>query len=216
MNNNIHKILNKNLIINNTNQPLSKVGENVLKNVNHYDKHMASLVDKIKSLNSSKEVEKLLYETAQNGSELEMIDHVLYKYKDFYITDMFSTFGKPMENNLRILNDMQLCVAPLLIETIEKDGTLFLITKIPGTRDGHLETLRSNKYPASKEARLFAYQEMQKLTKAGYVDDSVLRGSWYTTPTGTVVAPVWRGLRKIQPDESQQEIMEQYYNSLLR
>ena len=216
MNNKIHQIFNKAQAVNNTKNTLTKVGDKTLNCNAYYDEFMDKFVDKIKSLNTSKEVEKFLYETSQNNSEFEMINQVLYKHKDFYITDIFSTFGKPVEERLKTLNDMQLCVAPQLLETIEKDNTTFLITRIPGTKNGHLEPIWSNKHTASKTARLLAYQDMQKLTKAGYVDDGVLRGNWYTTPEGNVVSPEWSRLRKIQPEESQQEIMEQYYNCLLR
>ena len=53
---------------------------------------------------------------------------------------------------------------------------------------------------------------MQKLTKEGYIDSQNLRaGNWFYTPENKILLPNWQNLRKIQPDESQKEILDTYY-----
>jgi hypothetical protein len=76
----------------------------------------------------------------------------------------------------------------------------------------------SLKTTGEKMLQEFGYNEfMQKLTNAGYVDDKILRSNelWFYAPdNNTIMLPSWDSLRKIQPDESQEEIMQKYYDIL--
>ena len=63
-----------------------------------------------------------------------------------------------------------------------------------------------------------AFQDLQKLTKAGLVDDNVLRSNemWYVNSENKIIIPVFEKLRPITLQDNPTEIQEKYYNILFR
>ena len=188
-----------------------------MQNTKKYDEYMHNLIANIREKESSKEVEKTLSDISKQSEELEEIEPVLYKHGDTYVTVLFEYYGLPFVENLKTLNKLGVESAPQYIETVNKNGTMFVVTKQKGTKNGNIEPFFMNKNKVSKEEKLKTFHELQKLTKAGYIDNGILRaGNWYVTPENTIALPVWQNLRKIQPNESQQEIIQQYYDILFK
>ena len=184
-----------------------------------YDDFMRTLVDKIKSAVNYKEAEQLLIKTSQDTDSLSMHNGVLFKHDDYAIQVLFKSFGEQYDKKLKLLSKLDLSIVPKRIESIDKDVDMFIVSKIPGTKNGELKPLWDGGYQCvSKEAKLTAYRDLQKLTKAGFVDDTILNSNelWFYSPENKIVLPEWRGLRKIQPQESRKDIMEKYYNILFR
>lgn len=209
----LHKITTSGKV--NLESILPKSGETPLKKVQPLDEFMNTLVTKIKDAKSSDEADKLLLDMG-NNNELEMIDYTMFKHDDYHVETMLNCFGEPVANNLKTLKKLNLNCVPELVETIKKDNGLYLITKMSGTKDGNIKPyFLDGASKVSKEAKLDAYHDMQKLTKSGYIDSQNLKANnWYYTPENKIMLPNWQNLRKIQPDESQKEILETYYKIL--
>lgn len=194
---------------------LPKSGETPMKKKQQLDEFMTSLITKIKDAKSAEQADKLLIDMSEQN-ELETIDYTIFKHGDYHITTCLSHFGQPVVNNLKRLQDLNLNIVPEFISTINKNDGLYIITRFPGTKNGNLKPFYDNgAEKVSKEAKLDAYHDMQKLTKAGFIDSQHLKSnSWFYTPENTIILPNWQNLRKIQPDESQKEILDTYYKIL--
>lgn len=196
------------------NQNLSKTKEVDFQALKEIDAFIKELINKIQEAHSTTDADKLLAEISEKTTELEKIDHVNFKYNDYNILTTLKVFGEQHVKNLEKLNNMQLSVAPELVSVLEKDNGMYIITKNPGTKDGilkHYHNFVSDNIP--KEAKLQAYRDMQKLTKAGLIDDNVYNGKyWYYTPENKILIPIWKNLRPISSKESRKDIMERYYH----
>lgn len=191
---------------------LPKSGETVLKESEPIDKFMTSLIAKIEDAKSSEQADKLLLDMSEQNN-LETVDYTMFKHGDYHIETYLNHFGKPVADNLKKLQNLNLNIVPELVSTINKDDGLYIITKLSGTKNGNLKPyFVDGAEKVSKEAKLDAYRDMQKLTKEGYIDSQNLRaGNWFYTPENKILLPNWQNLRKIQPNESQKEILDTYY-----
>jgi hypothetical protein len=185
-----------------------------------YNEFMQKAVESLKNTKTSDEAVKFLINSTKQEKGFKEIGGVLFKHEDFAIQTLLTRFNQEYDKNLKLLKGLELKIVPQHIETFEKGDRIFIITKVPGTKNSELAELWKGGYKrVSKEAKLEAYKDLQKLTKAGYVDDQILRSNmlWFYAPdNNTVMLPVWDCLRKIQPDESQEAIIERYHNILFR
>lgn len=196
------------------NNTLPKSGEIVLEKVSQLDEFMKALIKKIKDSSSAKEVDKMLLDISKNPEELEMFDYILFKHKDYNILTCMNHVGETIIKNLKTLEKLELSCVPDLVTSINKDNSLYIIMRHKGTQTGKLKPyFVDGTEKVATDAKLKAYMDLQKLTKAGLVDEQNLRaGNWFYTPENKIFLPNWNSLRTIRPDESQKGIIEQYYN----
>jgi hypothetical protein len=192
-------------------------GEQSMNSMVKYDDFMKSIVNKIKTCDS-----EVLTQTMTNltrNGEIEQISGNFYKYKDFHILELFKKDGNEYTKKLKTLDKLNLGISQKYIETIEKDSSVFIITQIPGTEKRNLVPLwEKGLHNISKEEKIAAFQDLQKLTKAGFIDDKVAHSSslWYVNENNKIIIPVFDNLRPITNGESQKDIVEKYYNILFK
>ncbi len=195
------------------NTKLSNLKEADTKVTTELDPFLNELISKIKEASSTIEVDNLLINISRLDGKLKQIDYVNFKYNDYNILTTKKFYGEPLVKNLEKLNNLGLNIVPELVSVLEKGNGLYIITKNTGTKEGILK--RYNPIASSsisRDAKLQAYKDMLKLTKAGFIDESVFRGKfWYYTPENKILIPMWKDLRVISPTESKKEIVERYY-----
>ena len=182
-----------------------------------YDDFMKSIVERIKMYDIDM-LTKSIMMMIRSG-ELEQVSGNFYKYKDFHILELLKRDGIDYSNKLKILNKLNLGITQKHIETMDKDGSVYIITQIPGTEKNNLIPLwKFGSQNISKEDKLSAFHDLQKLTKAGFTDDSISRSNklWYVNENNQIVIPTFEYLRPINPGESSKEIIEKYYNILFK
>lgn len=196
------------------NTMLPKSGEITLEKASQLDEFLKSLIKKIKNSATSSEVDKMLLDISKNSEELEMLDYTMFKHKDYNIISCLGHFGEPFVKNLKTLEKLDLNCVPELVTTINKDNSLYIITKHKGTLNGNLKPYfvdGTERVPT--DAKLKTYKDLQKLTKADLVDEQNLRAkNWFYTPENKIFLPNWNNLRQLRSDESPKDIIEQYYN----
>lgn len=209
--NNINKFLFKNL------SPAQVLGEQNMVSTVVYDDFMKSIIDRIKAYDIDTLTKSIM--TMIKCGELEQVSGNFYKYKDFHILELLKRDGLDYSNKLRTLDKLNLNITQKHIETIDKDKSVYIITQIPGTETGNLTPLwKHGVQNVSKEDRLAAFQDLQKLTKAGLTDDSIARSNklWYVNSENKIVIPVFEYLRPINSSDHPKEIIEKYYNILFK
>lgn len=181
------------------------------------DFFLESLINEMKEAKTSKDVIKLLFDKVHNTDQLKEFNGIRFQHKAYNIENFYKADGAPYERNLKTLNDLDLSIVPKHIDTIEKDGEYFVITKLPQTETGEIIQLRAGTKDVSKEQKIDAYNDLQKLTKAGYVDDNVLNSdrNWFCSKDKhNIIIPDWSKLRPITSSDSTQSILTNYYNKL--
>ena len=196
------------------NSSLPETKEVKIDSIKQIDTFINELIKKIQEANTCTDADKMLEDLSKEGTKLKKIDYVNFKYNNYNILTTLKDFGMPLVNNLEKLNNMQISIVPELVSVLEKDSGLYVITQNAGTKEGMLKKYRSSSSDnISKEAKSQAYQDMQKLTKAGLIDDNVYNGKyWYYTPENKILIPIWKNLRPISSEESRKDIMERYYH----
>lgn len=188
------------------------------KNIN-FDEFMKNIISKIRESSTALDADRFLYDLSKSSEDFKAIENLVkYKYKDFNIMTCLDYVGEPIIKNLKKLNSLNISVAPELIGVINKDKKLYIITRKSGMQNGDLNVyFVDGVRKVSQDSKLKAYEDLQKLTKAGLVDEQNLRGkSWYYTSENEIFLPNWENLRQIRPDESQKDIVEQYYKIIFR
>ncbi len=211
-NNNINKIL-----INKMNSS-EKLGEKIMPSVVKYDDFMKDLIEKIKSAPDVDSITKIIMAKIRGG-ELEQVSGNFYKYKDYHILELFKHDGVAYSEKLKKLDKLNLDITQKYIETVDKDGSVYIVTQIPGTEKGNLVPIwKRGANNIQKEDKLAAFHDLQKLTRAGLVDDRVLRSDelWYVNSDNKIVIPVFEYLRPITATEKSKEIIEKYYEILFK
>ncbi len=196
---------------------MQRQGEQSMVSEIKYDDFMSDIVKIIKTNDIDTVTEYIM--TLIKTGELEQVSGNLYKYKDFHILELLEKNGMDYSNKLKVLDKLNLNITQKYIDTINKDGTVYIITNIPGTEKGNLIPLwKFGIKNISKEDRLAAFKDFQKLTKAGLTDDKISRSNemWYVNPENKIIIPVFEHLRKITPNDNQKEILEKYYNILFK
>jgi hypothetical protein len=185
-----------------------------------YNEFMQKAVETLKSAKTYNEANAFLINSSKQGNGFKQIRGVLFKHEDFAIQHMLTKYGQEYDINLRLLKELKLKIVPQHIETIIKGNEMYVITKVPGTKNSELTELWKGGYErVSKEALRDAYRDLQKLTEADYVDAKILRSHerWFYAPdNNTVLLPVWDCLRKIQPEESKDKILEKFHRILFK
>lgn len=196
---------------------ISQISERRNMSAVKYDDFMQNIVDKIRKDDFATLRESIINMIKEG--ELEQVSGNFYKYKDFHILELFKKDGIDYSNKLKTIDKLNLGITQKYIETIERDGSVFIITQIPGTEKGNLIPLwKRGAQSISKENRLEAFHDLQKLTKAGLVDDKVAYSNerWYVNSDNKIIIPNFEYLRPINKTESQKEIVEKYYNILFK
>ena len=150
------------------------------------------------------------------GYEAYYKNGVLYKHGEYYIQNLFKTTGMPYKNTLEQLGRTKTSIAPELVKSIEKDGEMFIISRIKGTKTGDLIPLDSVRDKVPKENLLAAFHDLQQVTKAGITDNRILRSPdlWFVSPDDLkVVLPEWSQTRPLLPNEGK-DVLDRYYKTL--
>ncbi len=184
----------------------------------NYDDFLQASVDSLRKY-SQKDSMQFLIDKSNIDDGFKMLNGSLYKHGEHTVQLIGKRAGLQYSQNLETLNKLGLGIVPKQLDAIPKDDILYVVSHVPGTKTGTLTPIweRGVKDKVTKEAKLAAYHDLQKLTKAGYIDDAVSRSNelWFVAPDdNSIVLPVWNSLRKIRPDESRQKIIENYYNIL--
>lgn len=191
--------------------------EQVMGSSINYDNFMKGIVERIKNYDIDTLTNSLM--TMIKTGEIEQVSGNFYKYKDFHILELLKRDGVDYSNKLKILDKLNLSFTQKHVETIEKDNSVYIITQIPGTEKSNLTPLwKFGNQNISKEDKLTALHDLQKLTKAGFVDDNVLRSNelWYVNSENKIIIPVFERLRPITSNDNPKEIIEKYYNILFK
>lgn len=208
------KINKINNLITNLNQSVLSEGQNMTSPA-IYDDFMKDIVVRIKNYDIDTLTETLM--TLVKTGQLKQIKGNFYKYKDFHILELFKKDGIDYSDKLKLIDKLNLNIAQKYIETVENRNNIYIITKIPGTETSDLKPLwKIGAQNLSKEDRLAAFQDLQKLTKAGFTDDSITNSNrlWYVNDENKIIIPVFEYLRPINSDELPKDIIEKYYNIL--
>lgn len=185
----------------------------VSSNKNELPEYIVNLINRIENSNSHKEVLDVLFQSVKN-QEMEIKNGVLFKQGEYIVQNAFKNIGALYEKNLKTVNKLGLNITPKLVTTITKDNDMFLIYKIEGTKNGDLIPYSRGKQKVSKNDKLAAYQDFQKLTKAGLIDDKIVKSPemWYVTPDDNkIMLPSFEALRSLKPGENQSSLTK-YYN----
>lgn len=208
---NINKILLKQF--NNS----QKLGEKSMSSTVKYDDFMNGIVERIKAYDTDTLTSSLM--TMIKLGKLEQVSGNFYKYKDFHILELLKRDGADYSDKLKTINKLNLDIAQKHIETIDKENRIFIITQIPGTEKGNLTPLwKFGRDNVSKENKLAAFKDLQKLTSAGLTDDSISRSNelWFVNNDNKIIIPTFARLRPIDKTENSKEIIEKYYNILFK
>jgi hypothetical protein len=142
----------------------------------------------------------------------------LFKHGDYSIQNLLKSYGLPYAENMKRLSKLKLGITPSHVKTIVKDNEVYVVSKIPGSTSGNLIPFNVA-YPAiPRESLLAAYKDLQKVTKAGLVDDKILSSTkyWYVTPDDKrVVMPSWEATRQLHSNEGK-TVLEQFYKMLFK
>jgi hypothetical protein len=197
--------------------PSQVLGEQSMSSVIEYDDFMRGIAERIKTYDIDTLTQTIM--TMIKMGNLEQIGGNFYKYKDFHILELLKRDGADYSNKLKTLDKLNLDITQKHIETIDKDGSVYIITQIPGTEKSNLTPLwEFGTQNVSKENRIKAFHDLQKLTKAGHTDDTISSSNkmWYVNSKNKIIIPVFEHLRPINKNENPKEIIEKYYNILFK
>lgn len=180
------------------------------------DSYIGDIIKSLKESDSAANACKVLEDAVKEGN-LTVKNGVLYKHNDYTIQNMLKIYGEGYKNNLQKIDKLGLEITPEYIDTVEKQNELFIVTKLAGAANDDLIPYRQVKDKVSDKDKLAAFKDLQKLTKAGFVDDAVLNGNgWFVVPaTNKIMLPVWQCLRPLQKHEAK-AVLEQYYNIIFK
>ena len=189
-------------------QVMQDLTDDSAKFINKFIKDLTDAKDHNEALN-------VLFNNVDNGN-LQAKNGVLYKHGEYYIQNLFKTTGMPYKNTLEQLGRTKTSIAPELVKSIEKDGEMFIISRIKGTKTGDLIPLDSVRDKVPKENLLAAFHDLQQVTKAGITDNRILRSPdlWFVSPDDLkVVLPEWSQTRPLLPNEGK-DVLDRYYKTL--
>ncbi len=187
--------MNNRLCVNNTQEP-----------------YISEIIEHLNSCKDSGEALDYLFNGVEKGDFTQQ-NGILFINGECRIQNIFKSKGTQYNENVKLLNKLGLSIIPKHLETVVKDSDMFIISKMNGTKSGDITPYLTSKQKVSKEDKLAAFKDLQKLTKAGYTDDSILKSSemWFVTPDDNkIVIPVFGALRPVRPGENKQ-ILERYY-----
>lgn len=175
------------------------------------------VVTKLQSAETTGKATSFLIDSAQSG-DFKIFEGVLFKHGDYSIQNLLKSYGLPYAENMKRLSKLKLGITPSHVKTIVKDNEVYVVSKIPGSTSGNLIPF-NEAYPAiPRESLLAAYKDLQKVTKAGLVDDKILSSTkyWYVTPDDKrVVMPSWESTRQLHSNEGK-TVLEQFYKMLFK
>ena len=182
-----------------------------------YDDFMKNIVERIRFYDNETLTESLM--TMIKRGDIEQVGGNFYKYKNFHILELFKKDGNNYSQKLKTLDKLDLSITPKLVETIDKEKNVYIITQIQGTEKSNLTPLwKIGNQNISKENKLIAFKDLQKLTKAGFVDDRIAGSNelWYVNSDNKIILPNFDRLRPITPTDKPRKIIESYYNILFK
>ncbi len=158
------------------------------------------------------EVVKIL-NNAVIDEKIKKVDPIIYKTGDYLI---YNLLKQDYPQVLKKLTEKNISIAPVFVDSVDKDNYTIMFTKIPGMNGKDLIPYKEGKDSLSLNAKLEAYKDIQKLLKAGLVNHEMLRTtlSWYITPeTKKIIIPNWESLGIIK-DEERTPILNKFHSML--
>lgn len=175
---------------------------------NATDAEISEIIHKIKISSNHREALNFLFAKVKKG-ELEMKNGVLFKKGEYTIQNLFKNNGIEYERNIKKLNSLSLDIVPKHIASITKDNDMFIISKINGTKTGDIIPYIYRKERVSRENKILAYKDMQKLTRAGLIDNKISNSAenWYVTPDNDrIIIPSFEALRPLDVGENRKAL----------
>lgn len=181
------------------------------------DGFINDVITKIQGFETADEATSFLIDSAENGN-FTIQEGVLFKHGDYTIQNLLKSYGLPYAENMKRLSKLKLSITPEHMKTIVKNNEVYIVSRIPGTSSGDLIPFNEAYQTIPREGLLAAYKDLQKVTKAGLVDDKILSSTkyWYVTPDDKrVVMPSWESTRQLHSNESK-NVLGQFYSMLFR
>ena len=191
--------------------------EKLSSNANTIPQNISSMIDFIQGSPSYENVERYIKNAIKAG-ELEEINPITYRSGDYIVRDILRHNGENYANTLKGLTEKNIRIAPQFVEVVHFDDETILFTKIDGTGGKDLIPIAQGYSMLSDEAKQDAYKDVQRLLKAGLVNNNMLRGdyAWYITPESKkLIIPDWKPLRPIDASEAN-NILNTVYHTLFR
>ncbi len=175
------------------------------------------VVTKLQNAETTSKATSFLIDSAQRG-DFKIFEGVLFKHGDYSIQNLLKSYGLPYSDNMKRLSKLKLGIAPDYIKTVVKGNEVYVVSKISGTSSGDLIPFNEAYPTIPRESLLSAYKDLQKVTKAGLVDDKILSSTkyWYVTPDDKrIIMPSWESTRQLHTNE-RKTILEQFYKMLFK
>lgn len=164
------------------------------------DSYLSWLTDQLRKVSYAGKGDRLLHAENEKGL-LESHHGVRYRYGEYNVISMLPDNGADLVERLRIVNGLGLTSFPVLVEAIEVEGGMFVVTYTPGTRDKDL----SDDWKVSDAAKQKLNEELKILLAHGYA--VAPRISYRQNSSGDIIIPTFH-LLKIE--EHQDMLFEIY------
>ena len=191
-------------------QGIKKVSDKMSDNIKP-SQFMVEFTTKLKEAKNSKAALEMLEEAVEKGDFVQQ-NGVLFKHGDYTIQCMLKTFAEPYVANMKKIDALKLDSAPKLIGTLDKEGLYFIVAKVPGTKTGELIPYERAMNLVSKEDKALAFKDLQKVAKAGLIDNNIANGRlWFVAPDNNkIIFPSWEALRPLDKNEGSQALNNCY------
>lgn len=177
---------------------------------------LGEFCSKLKQSQGSDKAIQML-KTAVVDGVLEQKNGVLFKHKDYTIQCMLKYYADSYLRNAKFIDSLNLSTAPEIIDVFEKDEVVFILSKLNGTTEGDLIPYQQAKSKVSKEDKMAAFKDLQKLVKSGHIDNNIAEGRlWFVTPDDNkIMFPSWEAVRPLDKNEGD-KILNECYNRLFK
>lgn len=168
-----------------------------------YEPYLGRLTDKLRKVGHARDGDRLLQAESEKGL-LEVHQWVRYRYGEYNVISMLPDYGAGLIERLRIVNGLGLASFPVLVEAIEVEGGVFIVTYTPGTKDRDL----SDDWKVSDAAKRKLNEELKILLAHGYA--LAPRISYRQNAFGDIIIPTFQLLKIEEHQDMLFEIYSDY------
>ena len=168
-----------------------------------YEPYLGWLTDKLRKVGHARDGDRLLQAESEKGL-LEVHQWVRYRYGEYNVISMLPDYGAGLIERLRIVNGLGLASFPVLVEAIEVEGGVFIVTYTPGTKDRDL----SDDWKVSDAAKRKLNEELKILLAHGYA--LAPRISYRQNAFGDIIIPTFHLLNIEEHQDMLSEIYSDY------
>lgn len=177
---------------------------------------LAEFVDELKKgeANAVRTIKKALF----NG-DIEQVMEFVYKKDNYIISYLRPKNAEKLIENYKKVDGLNLKIYPKLKKIIKNDdGSLFFVSKINSQNKTNVKSFWREPYQnIPKKNIASAYDDLKKMTNAGYKDSSLFNYDecWQLTDNNEIIIP---SLYNIEPclNLEKENIISGYYKILFR